>query len=60
MTDQTKQNQIITFSTHITIKTLNINGLHDDEWRQKIFQILQNKKKTHNPSAGNTFQHKYC
>lgn len=45
MTDQTKEDQIINFSTHIAIKTLNVNGLHDDERRQKIFQILQNKKK---------------
>lgn len=44
MTDQTKQNQTINFSTNITIITLNANGLRDDGKRQKIFQAIQNKK----------------
>ena len=44
MTDGTKQHQTINFTTNITIKTLNVNGLHDDGKRQKIFQTIQNKK----------------
>ena len=43
MTDQTKQNQTINFSTNITIITLNANGLRDDGKRQKIFQAIQKK-----------------
>ena len=44
MTDQTKQNQTINFSTNITIITLNANGLRDDGKRQKILQAIQNKR----------------
>ena len=44
MTDQTKQFQTINFSSNITIATLNVNGLHDNGKRQRIFQTIQNKK----------------
>ena len=43
MTDKTRLDQNKQLQ-HLTIITFNVNGLFDDNKRQQIFQILENKK----------------
>ena len=44
MTDLTRQDNTTNNYRNLTIITLNVNGLYDDNKRQQILQYLQNKK----------------